>query len=336
MDSILTVIDIIERQLPHNLPNTVTCLATAMNKRNSFAAINKLPTEVLVEVVRLAASDRELDHDWRTGLLIDPNLLKNLSRLSLVCQFWKNTIDADGSLWAFLAADTTSLRPLKMAIAKSRNVPVVITSGKNQMNEIDFAATVTPFIHSCRVLCLAPRRMGYPEEGGVYQLLQQPSPILEGLYFRGTLGGFTGWGGRDSQKDPQKPRRQKTEIWVLENSPERLKVLRLRWVDWCWARLTLSNLRDLKLSFMTISASELLECISGAPRLESFHVERLTEDWTEDADLPAAQTVPLPSLRQIQIFQVSMAFAHYMLSNIVPLSLEHIVLVTTSFTNPAP
>ncbi|KAG8896845.1 hypothetical protein FRC00_005187 [Tulasnella sp. 408] len=334
MGRILSVIDVIERQFPHDAPSTMTCLATATTKRNSFVAINGLPVKVFVKIIRSAASDRELE--WRSGTLIDPNLLKNLSQLGLVCRYWKHTIDEEGSLWAFLAADAKSLRPLKTAIAKSQGVPVVITSGKNQMNEKEFATTVSPLIHSCRVLCLASRMDGFSENEGVYQLVQQPAPVLEELYFQRSprAYGFTGWVDRGSVEDPQKPRRWRTEVWILENNPERLKVLRLRHLDWCWTRLVLSNLRDLKLSFMKISASELVECILGAPRLESFDIERLTEDWAVDP--PAAQPVSLPCLRRIQMQNVSMAFAHSILSIIAPLSLEHIVLFTTSFTHPVP
>ncbi|KAG8913972.1 hypothetical protein FRC01_004290 [Tulasnella sp. 417] len=332
MDSILDIIGAIERRLPHNLPSTATCLSAAMNKQNSFLPIHKLPTEVLVKIIRLAASERELD--WRTGALIDPNLLKNLSRLSLVCHFWRTTIDEERSLWAFLAADTRSLRPLKVAVAKSAGVPVVITSGRNQMPEQEFASAISPLIHCCRVLCLLSTEQWRKEER-VYELVKQPSPMLEELYFEGTRQGFTGW-ERTSPNGPPKPGREKTEIWALENSPERLRVLRLRHVDWFWASLTLSNLRDLKLSFMRISAPELLEFILGAPRVESVYVEQLTEDWTVDAGAPLAQPAPLSSLRRIQMQDGSMAFAHHILSNISPLLLEHIVLTTRSFTNPVP
>lgn len=202
------------------------------------------------------------------------------------------------------------------------------------MDKKEFATTVSPLIHSCRVLCLASRMGRFSEDEEVYQLVQQPAPVLEELYLERSYPGLTGWGGRGGVENPQKPRRQKTEIWILENNPERLKVLTLRHFDWCWGRPVLSNLRDLKLSFMTISASELVECISGAPRLESFHVEGLTEDWT--VDTRAAQPVSLPCLRRIQMQDASMAFAHSTLSSITPSSLEHIVLSTTSFTHPVP
>ncbi|KAG8913923.1 hypothetical protein FRC01_004320, partial [Tulasnella sp. 417] len=316
MDSILDIIGVIERRLPRDLASTATCLSAAMTKQNSFLPIHQLPAEVLVKIIRLTASERELE--WRRGALIDPDLLKNLSRLSLVCHFWKNTVDEERTLWAFLAADTRSLRPLKAAIAKSEGVPVVITSGKSQI-----------------VLCLLSTG-GWREEQGVYQLVKQSAPMLEELYFEGTPQGFTGWVERKNQDGPPNPRREKTDIWVLDNSPERLKVLRLRRVDWYWAGLTLPNLRDLKLSLMTISASELLECILGAPRVESVHVEQLSEDWTVDVAVPQAQPAPLSSLQRIHMEEVSMAFAHHVLSNISPLSLEHIVLCTTSFTNPVP
>ncbi|KAG9042168.1 hypothetical protein FS837_011199 [Tulasnella sp. UAMH 9824] len=322
MSSILTVIDVIERQFPRNLPSTATCLAIATRKRNSFVAIHKLPTEIMVELIRLAASDRELERP--SGILIDPYLLRNLSQLRLVCNFWKNTIDEERSLWAFLAADTRSLRPLNAAIAKSQGVPVVITSGKNQMDEEAFAITVSPLIHSCRVLCLESRLGGYLEDRGVYHLVQQPSPILEELYFARSFDS-SGWNYRRSPEGRQKPRRRTTNIWSLENNPEKLKVLRLREVNWCWAGLVLSNLRDLKLSSVTISASELVECISRTPRLESLHATQLIEDWTVDATV--VQLVPPPSFRRIRMFFVSTAFIHSTLSNIDLLSLEHVHLL---------
>lgn len=334
MDDIVTLIDIINHHFPHDSPTTASCLTAAMTKRNLYVAIHTLPTEVLVEIIRSAASDRQLD--LRKGVIMDPDLLRNLSSLSLVCRLWKDVIDNTGSLWAFLAADTRSLRPLEMAIARSGGVPVVVTLGRSRMNIKDFVTTISPLIHSCRVLCFASTFGAGLEYGGVYNLVQQPSPILEELHLEGQYNGFVYRGGSRNKDDIQNPRERSTKIWVLENNPERLKVLRLRHVDWGWNRLALSNLRDLKLSFMTISASELFDCLLGAPRLESFHVERLSEDWTMGGPGPIAQPISLSSLHRIRMDDVSTAFAHHILSNIIPSSLKNFILSTTSWTGPVP
>lgn len=267
---------------------------------------------------------------------MDPDLLKNLSSPSLVCRLWKDIINNTGSLWAFLAADTSSPRPLEMAIAKSGGVPVVVTLGRRRMNIKDFVSTISPLIHSCRVLCFAPASGADLEYGGVYDLVQQSSPILEELHLEGPHCGFAYRGGSRNKNDIHNPRERSTKIGVLDNSPERLKVLRLRQLDWCWNRLALSNLRDLKLSFMTISASELFDCLLGAPRLESFHIERLSEDWTMGGPEPIAQPICLSSLQRIRMDDVSTAFAHHILSNIIPSSLREFTLSTTSWTGPEP
>lgn len=334
VDDILTIIDIIEHRFPHDNPTTSSCIAKAMIKRNSFFAIHKLPAKVLVEIIRLAASSREFH--FRSRTLVDPDLLRNLSRLSRVCRMWKDIIDSTGSLWAFLAADTYSTRPLEAAIAKSGDVPVTVTLGRNQMNKADFVTMVSPLINSCRILCLTSIGGSHSIYDNIHLLVQQPSPILEELHMDGVSRGFAYRGGIGNQGDPPNPRRRKTEIWALENSSERLKVLTLRHLDWCWHRLTLPNLRDLYLSSVTVAASELIESLSGTPRLESFYVQRLTEDWTAEPPAGAAHPVPLSSLKRIEMENISTAFAHHVLSNIIPSSLEHLSLFITSFTGPVP
>lgn len=326
MEDVYTIIGIVQARFPDNDRAAAPFLATARMKRNSFVPAQTLPPELLTDIFRRALP--EPIFEGFDEAISNPHLFKTLIDFSLVCQQWKAVIDDAASLWAFLSADSALPSMLEHAIEKSQNAPLVITTGKRQLDIGVFINMVTPHIHRCRVLCCMPERpqRRENERQAIKQLLQQPAPILEELRVAGDAG-LVDSNGRYV--------RQPIQIWALENFAASLRVLRLVSVDWSWTPV-LSNLQDLQLSLLAISITELIDCLETTTQLQSLHLFNLREDQVIAQQPAPSQSVTLPFLHQIYIEYVSTRFISLIISNLVPPSLKRLTLSTNSCDSPPP
>ncbi|KAG8944230.1 hypothetical protein FRC04_002097 [Tulasnella sp. 424] len=325
MEDVYTIIGIVQARFPDNDPAAAPFLATARTKRNSFVPAQTLPPELLTDIFRRALP--EPIFEGFDEAISNPHLLKTLIDFSLVCQQWKAIIDDAASLWAFLSADSASPSTLEHAIEKSQSAPLVITTGKRQLDIGVFLNMVTPHIHRCRVLCCMPNRQWREngEQQAIEQLLQQPAPILEELRVAG---------GACLVDSNGRYIRQPIQIWALENFAASLRVLRLVSVDWSWTPV-LSNLQDLQLSLVAISITELIDCLATTTQLRSLHLSNLRDQVIAQQPAPS-QSVTLPFLHQIYIEDVSTPFISLIISNLVPPSLKRLTLSTDSCNSPPP
>ncbi|KAG8928258.1 hypothetical protein FRC01_006216 [Tulasnella sp. 417] len=294
-----------------------------------FKEIHQLPDEILVEIIRRAASDPWVDSS--THSLSDPKLFLSLEIYRIVCKHWKSLIDSNPTLWAFLSADSPSPQALSRAINKSRNALVVISYGAGNMERGKFVDMVAPQMHRCKALWIS----GEESKGHaptLRLLLETPCPNLEELHFSFSPGLTIKMG-----ETVEDARRSKTtlpcfNIWGLQNNAQKIRVLGFgKLVGWSMGSW-FTNLRELKLRESEITTGQLVGCLKEVPLLRSLLVDNPLEVRNQHAGRES--TVEPALLSRIEILNASASFAHAALSLIVPPSLRQLIISITNFDLP--
>ncbi|KAG8944215.1 hypothetical protein FRC04_002082 [Tulasnella sp. 424] len=305
-------------------PRIRQLMARARTRRDSLRGSSQLPDEVLIEIIRVAASNPKIDQ--RTQLLSDPTLFNTLNSYRRVCKRWKFLIDGSSTLWAFLSADRASTRVFRRAVARSGDAPVVISYGAGKMDWAQFVDMAIPHMHRCKALWMkADKDSDLPT---LLSLLDKPSPSLEELHV------YLPFAGAMAMNIDGIPEFIKTSLYLqmeaLRSNMQRIRALSLDPVVEWDSTLKLANLRELKLHRPSFPAMHLIECIAEAPLLQSLVIEDPVFQRTSDKnEILGGFAVELAFLTRIELQAVTPSFAHATLSKITPPSLKELIIALT-------
>ncbi|KAG8921569.1 hypothetical protein FRC01_000184 [Tulasnella sp. 417] len=296
--------------------------------RDSRSEPYQLPEEILVEIIRLAASNPRIDR--YTGVLSDPTLLHSLTSYREVCKQWKAVIDGTTSLWAFLyIRDAPSFEALQKVIEKSGDSPLVISDGRGWMGPQRYVTMISSQMHRCKALWI---KADSPSDlWPLHPLFAKPCPLLEELHFhtehawRVLIDGVDSGAGQDSR------RYDHLDIWALRHNAGKLKTLSFGSVRSWGTGSTLSNLRELRLDWPRTFFPDLMEALAESPLLRTFVLVGSSVLYLAGE---RGLTVELGFLTRIEIRKVDASFAQMILSHINPPSLKQLFISTPAFTSP--
>ncbi|KAG8921566.1 hypothetical protein FRC01_000181 [Tulasnella sp. 417] len=294
-----------------------------------FKDSQQLPDDLLVEIIRRAASNPRVDST--THLLSDPQLVPSLDTYRVVCKRWTSLIDSTPTLWAFLSADAPSPQALSRAIHKSRNALVVISYGAGKMERRKFVDMVAPQMRRCKALWMS----GDGSKGHaptLRLLLEAPCPNLEELHLFSP--GFTVKMGETVENGNQNETILPFfNIWALQNNAQKIRVLGFgELVEWRMGS-GFTNLRELKLQKIELTVGQLVECLKEVPLLRSIVVDNASTG--RNREVGPESLVELALLTRIEILDVSASFAHAALSCIVSPSLKQLIVSVRKLDLPA-
>ncbi|KAG9042165.1 hypothetical protein FS837_011196 [Tulasnella sp. UAMH 9824] len=299
--------------------------------RDSQNGLHKLPDEILIEIIRRAASDRRIDR--KTQVLSDPTLLESLTSYREVCKRWKILVDGTPSLWAFLyAGDLPSVEALQGMIEKSGNAPLVVSCGRGlwTVGLRYFVNMVTPQMHRCKALWIKTGDLVHPST--IQPLVSQPCPILEELHFDSGHWWEVWVDGFDSHAVQDGTAPTYFDIWALRHNAGRLKALSLRRVMGWRTGPNLANLRELELDWPRIWFKDLMESLAESPLLCTLTIGHSI--WEMYRSPEPATSVELAFLTRIELRDASASFTHSLLSHISPPSLKQLLIHIRDFDLP--
>ncbi|KAG8909694.1 hypothetical protein FRC01_006795 [Tulasnella sp. 417] len=274
-------------------PTTNTdALAAPLNADNSGPPIHRLPSELLVEVVRYYSQG-----DTR---------LRDTIRLTLVCKRWSMIVQGAPILWTVInAAEGPSVVRKALQNAKDALLDLTFNWYTAQMEREAFFESVGRRIGYWRTLAVL---IEFPEWNFVSEHLEKSTPPnLEALH----LSAGHGQGGRDMilfRGNPAPP--QLKEI-SLVNVPIKLSPVQLR------------GLKSLTIGSMsTMPATDFLNIILESPAIESIRLRYL--DYAPGVAPPEQPSshpgafcnspIRLASLIHLSLVDIYPPFLHLLLS----------------------
>ncbi|KAG8910303.1 hypothetical protein FRC00_008446 [Tulasnella sp. 408] len=289
---------------------------------------HQLPEEILIEIIRRAASNRRLDPE--SLVPSDPTLFESLNRYREVCKRWKTVIDGTPSLWTFLSAhDFSSVEALQKVIEKSGNAPLVISCGHPWMGLQYFVETVAPQMRRCKVLWITASCLDHPSM--FEPLLSHPRPILEELHFDPGCWWTVCVDGVDSNTGDRSGTTY-FDIWALRHNAKGLKALSLVYVEGWRIGSQLTNLRELRLDCSRMWSKSLMQGLAELSFLRTLIIDISFGEMHIFPD--NATVVELPLLTRIELRREVTPFVHALLSRINPPSLKQLVLSISNFDSP--
>ncbi|KAG8916366.1 hypothetical protein FRC01_003194, partial [Tulasnella sp. 417] len=296
--------------------------------RDSRSELCQLPEEILVEIIRLAASNPRIDR--YTGVLSDPTLLQSLSSYREVCKRWKAVIDGTTSLWAFLSLDDApSSEALQKVIEKSGDAPLVISDGNGWIGCQPYVTMIPPQMHRCKALWIKADCPG--DLWALQPLLAKPCPLLEELHFHSEHPWIVLADGVDPKAGQGSGRFDHFDIWALRCNAGKLKTLSFGSVRSWRTGSKLNNLRELRLDWPRGFFRNLMEALAESPLLRTFVLVGPSPLYRPGE---RGLTVELGFLTRIELQKVNASFAQMMLSHINPPSLKQLFISVSRFMSP--
>ncbi|KIO26640.1 hypothetical protein M407DRAFT_234641 [Tulasnella calospora MUT 4182] len=256
--------------------------------------IQRLPPEILVEVIQNSTQP-----DTR---------LRDLVRLTLVCQRWSIIIHDSPVLWARInAAEGSSVVRKALETAKDALIDLTFNYNTAQMKLRAFFESIVGRIGHWRTLDVL---LQSPKWDFILEHLEKGTPPnLEALHLS---AGFGQWS-------------RSKALFGGNPAPPGLKEISLVNIPIQVAPLRLSGLKSLTIGkTMMISATDVLNVILGSPAIESIRLRYLEALGSvppshQVFSLPDAfgnPSIQLTSLVHLSLVNISMSFLSFLLSTI--------------------
>ena len=297
---------LVEQCLAH-IDNELAALAESMrtlrSRRNSFARISCLPSEILATVFRHIVEDELSLHHYRTSQR-PPGLV-----VTHVCRHWRRVALEYPSLWAFIIR--LSARWIGIMLERSKKAALVVRCNISILSPdcMEQVLSQLPRIKVLHLELYAPdinRVLGY--------LSSQPAPLLQ--VFKFSVVG-------DSYRRTTSPISDN----IFQGQVPQLRSLELQSCGFSWTScIFFSGLRNLCLKGIGFPTTlpEFLPALRCMPGLEQLTIERLSVIWGKDE--VSLDRAPLLQLRSIVLdvtIQTAIAlFAHLALPDDVKISLN--------------
>lgn len=272
-------------------------LARVRQARNFASTINRLPLELLVQVLLTSIGT--------------VSVLTRTQQLSSVCRTWRHVIENTPSFYQTIdwkehpalvrkAIQLSSPLPISLHLSSGCSKP------ENPLVGYDLWDEALPILNRCRSL-----RLDSPISYNVKPLGGIRGPELEELSIHALL---TVW---DSDDDDEEAVAMDAVDIFGGGAPKLRKVQLAGEVPFLWQSNILSNLRELRLDAMgqyAASPSTVMHILRRCPELEVFTLS----DVSDNTIPQGLQPVELPYLRELTLEKLSDRVAHYLLTHIRP------------------
>ncbi|KAG8949909.1 hypothetical protein FRC04_008212 [Tulasnella sp. 424] len=291
-------------------------IIAARRQRNNLLPISRLPPELLVNIFHVT-----LETHLTCGIT-KPPYLNRLKALASVSSTWLALVRSTPSLWAVLESSCSlSFLPIVIRNSKSSllNIRLEWEAHGFQHRTNKDKEHHQKFLQAVFVPSLIERWSSVyidlpPDTGPIKQLIESSFPNLRSVHFGQAL-----WGWKQGP------------VNLLGGDTGRLEEFRIKSipVQWDNAKLTGLRLLDLKWEAPTSSA-KLLSLLAASPSLESLKLTGLPGPFSsEQGNL---ETINLPRLRELVLFENAAGRVVPLLQSIRPLSLAKFRITHDTYT----
>ncbi|KAG9029720.1 hypothetical protein FRB95_004969 [Tulasnella sp. JGI-2019a] len=257
---------------------------TEARHHNTLLPISRLPNDLLVEIFAIASmaynpTKNMLRSRYSTS---DRRAVNTLVTLLFVCHEWREIIQNEPSLWAYMSSDHPHGANLK-CLARSNQAPLHISFDCFDLDTAfhqEFKAKIFQEVHRWKSVEISGVTMEVLKE-----LELQPAPLLEKLHVRG----FT------------EPAQEALSIFC--GSANELRHLTILGIRICWESNILSGLKTLYIETSQAdgpSARQVMHVLQSCPDLIIFNLD--LQKTSNPGPIPLeASTIELPRLEYLRL-----------------------------------
>ncbi|KAG8945445.1 hypothetical protein FRC04_000820 [Tulasnella sp. 424] len=265
-------------------------VALVCQERNTFAPINTLPPELLVNIFSIATRNNRI------------TVSSDNAALSLVCRYWNSLVSTTPSLWARVDEETMSVAMIIRAIEKSQNAPLELVCTWWALEQAKRDAMLNELFrhtHRWREVSLAL--------GDIHQPLDvintSSMPLLESLSL--SVHGYPGW-----------VRPEPLDLFG-GRPPPRLQKLYIGGIPVAWNPTTLCHLTTLSMSQIRQlgpSLEQLMAVLSACLDLESLSISEVS--FSGGASTSSPNPIHMPALKSLVFRTLTTEITNILLASI--------------------